>query len=80
MNWRTTGTVLLVVGALAAAGGAIWYSTLQSEANNCRIKAFGKLFADCPTTTTALVAVAAGVGIAVLAVALLAGAKGNSEG
>ena len=76
MNWRTTGTVLLVVGALAAAGGAIWYSTLQSEANNCRIKAFGKLFADCPT----LVAVAAGVGIAVLAVALLAGAKGNSEG
>ena len=80
MNWRTTGTVLLVVGLLLAAGGVIWYSTLQSEANNCRIRSFGKLFADCPTTTPALVAVAAGVGIVALAVALLAGAKGNSEG
>lgn len=81
MNWRTTGTVLLVFGALLAVGGFIWRNSLHDEAHTCRIRNLARTFADdCPTTTPGLVTGLVGVGVAVLAVALIAGTSGRSGG
>lgn len=80
MNWRITGTVLLVIGALVATGGLIWRTSLQSDANNCGIRNFGKAFpSDCPSTTPGLIVAIVGLGIVAVAVALLTGVSGHSE-
>lgn len=81
MNWRTTGTVLLVFGVLLAVGGFVWRNSLHSDAHDCRIRNLARgAAADCPTTTPGLVVGLLGVGVAVLAVALIAGASGRSVG
>lgn len=76
MNWRATATVLLVVGALLVASGFIWRNSLHAEAHDCRIRNLARSYAsDCPATTPGLIVGLVGVGVVVLAIALLAGAR-----
>lgn len=75
MNWKSTGVVLAIVGAVTAVVGWLWSDSIHDQRHDCRLgNLFGSRSDSCPSKVPAFIVAGVGGVILVIGIALIIGA------